>query len=163
MLDLEHRQEAAVVRIRASAGVLEPELLDGLAAAIIYIGPDRPIVLTGDGGVFAHDLDPAPGPARTNALNRLPGVLAALRAHPLPVVAAINGDAIGAGYTLAEAADLRIMSGGVLQPMARHAMHLRPSAAAAAGLVEFHCSPGHLLDLALRLAAHGRPQTAMAG
>lgn len=163
MLDLQHRNEAVVVRIRATpSGVLNAELLDGLAAAITYIGPDRSIVLTGEDGVFAPDL-PVHGRARAEAVNRLPGVLGALRAHPCPVVAAINGDAIGAGFALAEAADARIMSGGVVETSARRAAHFRPRAAMAAGLVELHCSPGHLLDLALRLAGGSPSQTALAG
>ncbi|MFF1610317.1 enoyl-CoA hydratase-related protein [Amycolatopsis sp. NPDC058278] len=162
MLDLDYRRDAIVVRIRtATPAVLDSVLLDGLAAAITYIGPRRPIVLTGVGGVFAPDVETAPCPARTDALNRLPGVLSALRSHPLPMVAAINGDAIGAGYALAETADVRIMSGGAVEPSSRRALRLQPRAAVAAGLVELHCSPGHLIDLALRLAA--QPQGALAG
>ncbi|WP_329047389.1 enoyl-CoA hydratase-related protein [Amycolatopsis sp. NBC_01488] len=161
MLDLDYRRDAIVVRIRtATPGVLDAAVLDGLAAAITYIGPGRPIILTGDGDVFAPDVDPAPGPARTDAQNRLRNVVSALRSHPLPVVAAINGDAIGAGYALAEAAGVRIMSGGAVEPSSRRARRFPARAAVAAGLVELHCSPGHLIDLALRLAAHQQPALA---
>ncbi len=142
MLELNYRREAIVVRIQAPT--LDVELLDGLAAAIAYIGPERPIILTGVGDVFAPDLDPLP-----ETRNRLSEVLGALRRHPLPVVAAINGDTIGAGYALAEAADVRIMAGGVIQPSATR---LDATAAVAAGLVELHCAPARLLGLALRLA-----------
>jgi enoyl-CoA hydratase len=158
MLDLHWRGNVVVVRFRA-AGVLDLEVLDGLSAALAYIGPGRPIVLTGTGTVFAPGADPAPGPARAAVLARLPEVLGALRAHPMPVVAAINGDATGAGFSLAEAAGFRIMSGGVVH---RGATRYTAREAVAAGLVELHCSPARLLDLALRQAA--RPQApALAG
>jgi enoyl-CoA hydratase/carnithine racemase len=164
MLDLQHRQGAVVIHLRTAATTaLNFELLDSLAAAIVYIGPDRPIVLTGEGNVFAYDLNLAPGPARPNALERLSGVLGAVHDHPLPVVAAINGDAVGTGYALAEAADLRIMSGGVVQPSSQQATRFHPKTAVAAGLVDLHCSPGHLVDLALRLATRSCSQTALVG
>lgn len=160
MLDLEYKAlgfhtEAIVVRIRA-APVLTAELLEGLQAAIAYIGPARPIVLTGAGGVFAPDLDPVSGPVRTAALNLMPHVLAAYRGHPRPVVAAINGDALGAGYLLASAADFRVMSGGVVQSVRYH-----PAAALAAGLVDRCCTPGELIGTALREA--NRISPALAG
>ncbi|RSM72954.1 hypothetical protein DL991_32675 [Amycolatopsis sp. WAC 01375] len=162
MIDLEYRRETAVIRIRSTkSGVLDSELLDRLAAALAYIGPDRPIILTGDRDVFAPDLDPVAGLARTEGWKRLQCALNALRAHPCPIVAAINGDAIGAGYTLAEAADMRIMSGGIVRPSTRSGESFYAKAAAEAGLVELHCSPGNLLDLALRLAAHDRSRAAL--
>ncbi|HKS47533.1 MAG TPA: enoyl-CoA hydratase/isomerase family protein [Amycolatopsis sp.] len=164
MLDLEYRESAILVRIRAMPRqVLTAELLDGLTAAIAYIGPDRPIILTGAGSVFAPDLDPAPGPIRAAASNRLSRVLNRIRSHRLPVVAAINGDAIGAGYKLAEAADIRIMSGGVIQPFSRSGMRYRAPAAVAAGLVEHRCEPAELVSLAMREVGVQRTRIAVPG
>lgn len=172
MLDLHYQPEAIVVRIQQTlSGVLPLELLDRLAAAIAYIGPEHAIVLTGSGDVFAPDLAAEHGQVRTEAADRLSAVLGALRTHPLPVVAAVNGDAIGAGYSLAQAADLRIMSGGVIQPSAQRAVRYRPRAAVTAGLVDHSCAPLDLIDRALWLACQShpqshpqsRPQTAVAG
>ncbi|WP_037370752.1 enoyl-CoA hydratase-related protein [Amycolatopsis orientalis] len=137
---LEYRNGTVVVRFRAGE-------TDHLAAALAYAGP-RPVVLTGTAREFAPDLGTG-----------LRSALAAVRDHPAPVVAAVNGDAIGAGYELAEAADLRIMSGGVVHPAGwPHA--LGPAAAVAAGLVDLQCPPARLLSLAVRLAGHALPHAA---
>ncbi|TNC21553.1 enoyl-CoA hydratase/isomerase family protein [Amycolatopsis alkalitolerans] len=157
MLDLEYKPGAILIRIRAGArDALTAELLDSLAAAVAYVGPGRPIVLTGAGGVFAPDVSPVPGPVRAAPLHRLPQVLAALRAHPLPVVAALNGDAVGAGYELARAADARIMSGGIIRPSSESAVRYCPAAAVAAGLVDRCCAPAELIDVALRQVGRSR-------
>ncbi|NBH06520.1 enoyl-CoA hydratase-related protein [Amycolatopsis sp. SID8362] len=152
MLDLHYRRGVVVVRFRP-----DPELLDRLGAALAYIGSQRSIVLTGTGTVFAPDLATGDGlrPAE---------VLDALRAHPLPVVAAINGDAIGTGWALAEAADVRVMSGGVIQPdAAEAAVCYRVRAALATGLVEYATTPANLLTDAMTLAGRLEPQVVAAG
>lgn len=153
MLDLEHRGAAVVVRIRSAARrALTADVLDGLADALVYIGPSRALVLTGAHRDFAPDLDPA-GPGRSAASTRLPGVLEALRAHPQPVVAAINGDAVGAGYALAEAADVRIMSAGTLRPSSWRGTGCRAAAALELGLVDHRCARADLIRLALHEAS----------
>lgn len=150
MLDLEHRDVAVVVRIRpADRRVLTAELLDSLTEALAYIGPDRSVVLTGARGVFAPDLDPVEGPARDAARLALPEALSALRAHPLPLVAALNGDAVGAGYALAAAADVRIMSAGTVRTAPGLSPHRAPGAIGL-GLVDFRCTAAELIPLALR-------------
>ncbi|SFQ77307.1 enoyl-CoA hydratase-related protein [Amycolatopsis rubida] len=143
MPELEYRAGTVILRFRAAAR------LDGAAllAALDYVGP-KPVVLTGEGGRFA--------PASATA--RFSEATAAVRRHPAPVVAAINGDATGAGYALAEAADLRIMAAGVLRPPGGPAHDAET--AVAAGLVDFRCPPARLLGLALRLAGAARPANA---
>ncbi|HET6499673.1 MAG TPA: enoyl-CoA hydratase/isomerase family protein [Amycolatopsis sp.] len=153
MLHLEYRTTAILVRIPAAPRrVLTAELLDNLTAAIAYIGPAQPIVLTGTGSVFLPDLDPVDGPARAAASVRLPRVLSALRTHPLPVIAAINGDAVGAGYILAEAADIRVMSAGAIQPSSPTAGRYHVPEALDAGLIEHRCEPENLIEFALKQA-----------
>ncbi|UKD57009.1 enoyl-CoA hydratase-related protein [Amycolatopsis sp. FU40] len=137
---LEYRNGTVVVRFLA-------EETGHLAAALAYAGP-LPVVLTGTARQFAPDLGAG-----------LRSAAAAVRKHPAPVVAAVNGDAIGAGYALAEAADLRIMSGGVVHP-AGWPRPLDAAAAAAAGLVDLQCPPARLLSLAVRLAGRARPGAA---
>lgn len=149
MIDLECLSTAVLIRIRAERVMLTAELLESLAAAIDYIGPDRSIVLTGSGSVFAPDIPRWPGKVRAAAVKSLPGVLDALRDHPRTVVAAVNGDAIGAGYELARAADARIMSGGVLAPTSRGAERYRVQAALETGVVERSCVPAELIGIAL--------------
>ncbi|WP_336159805.1 enoyl-CoA hydratase/isomerase family protein [Amycolatopsis sp. VC5-11] len=142
MLELEYRNRTVVLRLRnGKTGLLDDSFPDTLAAALVYIGP-RPVVLTGTGRWFAPDL---------GAAQRPDTALAAVRRHPAPVVAALNGDAIGFGCALAEAADLRIMSAGVVHP-AGWPQPVDAAAAAQAGLVDLLCSPARLLGLAVRLA-----------
>lgn len=151
MLDLHYRRGVVVVRFRP-----DPGLLDRLGAALAYIGSRRSIVLTGTGAVFAPDLATGEGAGLTEVLD-------ALRAHPLPVVAAINGDAIGTGWALAEAADVRVMSGGVIQPDPAAAVCYRVRAALATGLVEYATTPANLLTDAMTLAGRLEPQIVAAG
>ncbi|HVW39966.1 MAG TPA: enoyl-CoA hydratase/isomerase family protein [Amycolatopsis sp.] len=158
MLDLEYRATAIVVRMRtAPNAALTAELLDSVAEAIAYIGPHRAIVLTGTGGIFAPDLDAADGPGRAAARARLPRVLSALRTHRLPVVAAVNGDATGAGYALADAADLRVMSAGTIQPSSWTGRRYSAPDALAVGLIDQRCAPAELIAQALRHVAAPRP------
>ncbi|WP_020659643.1 enoyl-CoA hydratase-related protein [Amycolatopsis benzoatilytica] len=149
---LEYRNGTVVLRLRTGEAGLDTAALDALVAALAYAGP-RPIVLTGAGRRFAPDL--AAGVERA----ALTAALAAVRRHPAPVVAAMNGDAVGAGYALAEAADLRIMSGGVVHPDG-WPQPVEAAAATAAGLVDLQCPPARLLGFAVRLAARILPSAA---
>lgn len=69
----------------------------------------RVIVITGRGPVFSAgaDLD---GVYSADFLDTLLDMLHEIEALPIPVVAALNGPALGAGVQLAMAADLRVMA-----------------------------------------------------
>ncbi|RBM17149.1 hypothetical protein DI005_22935 [Prauserella sp. PE36] len=161
MIDLEYQAGTIVIRTRTGP-VLTGEVLEGLSAAITYVGAVHPIVLTGADGVFAPDLDPMIGPGRTRARTYLWRVLRELRAHPLPVVAAVNGDAVGAGYLLAEAADVRVMSGGFLQPSPRSGVSYCARTAVTVGLVEHQCAAAELIEASLRQIGRLRGNAVMA-
>jgi 2-(1,2-epoxy-1,2-dihydrophenyl)acetyl-CoA isomerase len=95
-----------------------PEMLTGLLAALdaAAAAPEcRALLLTGAGRGFCagQELGPAvmPGPDGPPDLEALAGgfhhrVVARLRALPIPVVAAVNGVAAGAGASFALAADI---------------------------------------------------------
>ncbi|MEM7091524.1 MAG: enoyl-CoA hydratase [Actinomycetota bacterium] len=70
---------------------------------------DRAVVITGTGGAFSAgaDFNEVAGDGFRDALY---GMLDAVLTAPIPVIAAINGHAIGAGMQLAIAADLRVVS-----------------------------------------------------
>ncbi|GLY67929.1 hypothetical protein [Amycolatopsis taiwanensis] len=72
-------------------------------------------------------------------------------------MAAINGNAVGTGYTLACAADARIISGGVIQPSSGSTVRYSPSAAVAVGLADYCCAPAELIGTALRQASRCQP------
>jgi len=91
---------------------LNSELVDSLREAVEHAGEQdiRAIVLTGQGTVFcagadlSGDVFAADFPDKAIALNL------AIDKVPMPVIAAINGPAIGAGLQLAMISDLRVVA-----------------------------------------------------
>jgi enoyl-CoA hydratase len=76
-------------------------------------GGARTLVITGVGGSFCAgaDLGTVYGPGFRDALRDL---LSAIADVPMPVIAAVNGPAIGAGTQLAIACDLRVAAEGAV-------------------------------------------------
>ncbi|MFE2960868.1 enoyl-CoA hydratase [Nocardia tengchongensis] len=89
---------------------LNEELIGRLHAALEEAATSaRVIVLTGQGPIFSAgaDLD---GVYSDSFLNGLLSMLRTIETITVPVIAAINGGALGAGVQLALASDLRVMS-----------------------------------------------------
>jgi enoyl-CoA hydratase len=107
---------------------LNTELADRLREAIEAVDVDeiRAIVLTGAGTVFcagadlSGDVFAADFPDKAVALNK------SIDAVPVPVIAAINGPAIGAGVQLAMICDLRVVAPGAFFqfPVAKYGLAL---------------------------------------
>jgi enoyl-CoA hydratase len=109
VIHLDDRGPVAVLTIdrQARRNALDHEALEQLLEAHGRAAEAQVLVLTGAGGHFCAgaDLSGVEDPAFTDLLRE---VLAALRDDPRPLVAAVDGAALGAGTQLAVACDLRV-------------------------------------------------------
>ncbi|MQA63010.1 MAG: hypothetical protein GEU86_16305 [Actinophytocola sp.] len=155
MLDIEERQGVAVLHMRRFGfNRLDVELLRRITAAFEFVGASRGVVLIGHGSKFA--VGPANPRADELALAQH-AALSAVRTHPGFVIAAINGDALDAGFDLAAAAETRLMSRGLI---GNSSEPLTVAEAAAIGLVERSAGPASLLDEAIERAQLLAPHSA---
>ncbi|MBN9203754.1 MAG: enoyl-CoA hydratase/isomerase family protein [Methylibium petroleiphilum] len=102
----------------ASRNALVPQALTAAVEALNVAEADatvRAVVLVGEGAHFsagsdlqrlANDAEILPGDAAAHQLHALRSFVEALRAHPKPVIAAVEGAATAAGFSLALACDL---------------------------------------------------------
>jgi enoyl-CoA hydratase/carnithine racemase len=145
-----------VVRLRINhpqrRGALDHEILDTLAESVGEL--DAPcLVLTGTDPMFSagYDLGNLEGQEFEEDAERLVAhpfhaALEALEAYPYPVVAQVNGHAIGGGLELALTADLRVAARGVKIGMPPAKLGLIYSHTGLKKFLEL-CGPAHTAEL----------------
>jgi enoyl-CoA hydratase len=141
MIRYEHRGQVGLVTIdrQDRRNALNAELCDDLRRILEQLPSDsRAVVLTGAGSAFCagadlvtrfEPLESDAGAAPTDTFRpAFERVLDAIVDHHAPVIAAINGPAIGAGMQLAVACDLRVAALGARLgiPGGRLGIHLSP-------------------------------------
>ncbi|WP_396043629.1 enoyl-CoA hydratase/isomerase family protein [Aeromicrobium sp. UC242_57] len=98
---------------------LTPDMVRAIAAAMTTEPHHRAVVVTGEGRGFCAGVDIAGAQERQVGRSNADGLLLqetfagmALAIHhsPVPVIAAVNGPAAGAGLAIALAADIRVAS-----------------------------------------------------
>lgn len=109
MIHHEDRGPVALLTIDRSErrNALDHEALEQLLEAHAATSAARVVVLTGAGGHFCAGADLS-GVEDAGFTDLLRLVLAALRDDPRPLIAAVDGAALGAGTQLAVACDLRV-------------------------------------------------------
>lgn len=87
---------------------LSVELLQALGDAVQRPGNDRAFLLTGAGGAFSAGADLAEGKVGGDFFKEFFALVRELRTSALPMIAYVNGPAIGAGMMSTMACDLRV-------------------------------------------------------
>jgi enoyl-CoA hydratase len=153
---------------RPPVNALNLELVQAITAAIAEAVEERAraVVLTGQGECFSAGIDTKVVPTyseekRREAIGAINVMVSAIYAAPMPIVAAVNGHALGGGLVLALACDLRVASRGDHRLALNEIAAGVPFPAAPLALVRSELEPSVVRDLCLTGRMFG-PEEALA-
>lgn len=106
---------ALITIARPPVNALDTQAVIAVQTAFLSAPKDMPIILTGTGSSFCAGVDTraynvySPD-EKADLILALTSMTAAILAHPAPVIAALNGHALGGGFIFMLACDVRIVS-----------------------------------------------------
>lgn len=106
------RMNALTVDVARSLGAAGADLVDRGARALVLTGNGSAFCAGADLSLVDQALSEEPAPVLTPLVEGLHRSLVRLRGLPVPLIAAVEGPAVGAGMGLALCADLRILGEG---------------------------------------------------
>jgi len=107
-LDRPEQLNALTVEVASSLGAAAEELVDGGVRALVLAGRGPAFCAGADLSLVHRALEEEPATVLTPLVEGLHDSLRRIRRVPVPVIAAVEGPAVGAGMGLALAADLRV-------------------------------------------------------
>jgi enoyl-CoA hydratase len=167
MIELEPSGDGPVrMRLdRPPVNALDLEFVQAITAAIARaIEEGAPaVVLTGQGHCFCAGIDTKLVPTYTDeqrraAIGAINTMVSALYGAPVPIVAALNGHALGGGLVLALACDLRLASAGEYQLALNEVAAGVPFPAGPLAVVRAELDAPVVRDLCLTGRAVGPPE-----
>ncbi|HEV2723250.1 MAG TPA: enoyl-CoA hydratase-related protein [Thermoleophilaceae bacterium] len=137
---------------RERRGALDQEILDALAETVVSLDA-RCLVLTGSGPVFSAGYDLAnlgegelDKRAEQLVAHPFHAAIEAIEAFPFPVIAQLNGHAIGGGLELALSCDIRMAARGIRMGMPPAKLGLVYSHTGLRRFLDL-CGPGYTAEL----------------
>jgi enoyl-CoA hydratase len=158
VIDVERgADEVALLRLaRPPVNALDLELVVAIDRCVTAAvdSSAAAIVLTGGGSCFSAGIDTKLAPTydarqRAESIHAINAMVATICAAPLPVVAAVNGHALGGGLVIALACDLRLAARGEYQLALNEVAAGVPFPAGPLGVVRAELDPPVLRDLCL--------------
>jgi 2-(1,2-epoxy-1,2-dihydrophenyl)acetyl-CoA isomerase len=111
-LNRPERMNALTVELVRSLGDAAASLIEQGARALVLTGRGTAFCAGADLSLVDRALAGDPHPVLTPLVDGLHGTIKRLRGLPVPLIAAVEGPAVGAGMGLALAADLRVLGQG---------------------------------------------------
>ncbi len=104
---------ASLIIDNPPVNALALEQIEAITEAVATVPPAQPLLLAGAGAAFSAGVDTKAfarydGAGRAALVRAISRMTAALLGHPAPLVAAVNGHALGGGFVLMLCADYRL-------------------------------------------------------